>query len=410
LLIADKRTVAAMKAENLRTLSQEDFVFKGVSSDVDLDLDGPIDIDISNLIYTSGSTGFPKGVILTHNNCIRGGEIVSSYLKLKNSDRLASILPLSFDYGMNQILSAVTVGASVVLVASTLAADIVKDLQNHNATVLAMVPLLWSQIANCLDQSALKLNEIRLITNSGGMVPKTLLRTSGNLFPNAEVILMYGLTEAFRATYLPAHLFKEKMGSIGRSIPNNEVFVINDTGECANDEVGELVQRGCLLSKGYWRNEAATREKFKVCPQLKEKLGDEVVVYSGDFVRRDKDGIHWFVGRRDEMIKHNGYRISPEEVENLCTKFPGVLAAVAFGTIRGDQETILVVELQLSASTIFSKDEFIRFCSKEMPSYMIPGEVRTRTEDFPKTSSGKIDRPTIKKLYKEEHGTQNNFE
>ncbi|MDQ3185404.1 MAG: acyl-CoA ligase (AMP-forming), exosortase A system-associated, partial [Pseudomonadota bacterium] len=267
-----------------------------------------IDSDMAAILYTSGSTGKPKGVVLSHRNLVAGAMSVAQYLKNSPDDRILSVLPLSFDYGLSQLATAFHVGATSVLMNYLLPRDIIDTVEKESITGLAAVPPLWIQLAQLKWPRDISL---RYITNSGGAMPRATLDLLRSTFSNTKVFLMYGLTEAFRSTFLPPEQVDNRPDSIGKAIPNAEVLVLREDGSlCAAGEPGELVHRGALVSMGYWNDREKTAERFKPFPSRQSGLTiPEMAVWSGDTVRTDEEGFLYFIGRRDEMIKTSGYRV-----------------------------------------------------------------------------------------------------
>lgn len=355
-----------------------------------------IDADLAGLLYTSGSTGKPKGVMFSHRNIVLGARIVAKYLNNTPNDRILSLLPLSFDYGLNQITTMFLVGGSVVLQPVSLPAEIVKTVATNDVTGVALVAPSWVQVVRYLEEAPTKFPKLRYVTNSGGKIPLGALEKMPALFPGVEIFLMYGLTEAFRSTYLPPHLFKTKMGSIGRAIPNTEIFVVDpEKGICGPGGQGELLHRGGLISGGYWNNSTATEEKIKVNKHLRALIGDEKVVHSGDIVRVDEDGYLWFVSRMDTMIKCSGYRLSPTEVEEIVSGHESVIENVAFGVDDDELGQVVHVAVAVAPGGNFKVEDLHQFCVKKMPSYMVPRKIHVFEGNMPRTSSGKIDRPAV---------------
>jgi acyl-CoA ligase (AMP-forming) (exosortase A-associated) len=357
-----------------------------------------LETDLGAILYTSGSTGMPKGVSLSQRNLVVGAQIVSTYLENTEDDRILSALPFSFDYGLNQLTTTLRVGATLVLQHSRLPGDLMRSLREHRITGLAGVPPLWTLLLR--NRKALEeqpLEDLRYITNSGGRIPQANLKELRRLLPHTDIYLMYGLTEAFRSTYLPPEELDRGSGCIGRPIPNTEIHVINEEGqECAPGEVGELVHRGPTVALGYWGKEEETREVFRPSPFSPPELADgERVVYSGDLVWRDEEGYLYFVSRENQMIKPQGYRLSPEEVENLLISSGIVREACAFGLPDQDagEQVVAVVSLQ-DGWDESSLEKVREFCINNGPPYMVPKKIVVR-EELPKTSSGKIDRPRI---------------
>jgi acyl-CoA ligase (AMP-forming) (exosortase A-associated) len=355
-----------------------------------------IDVDLAAILYTSGSTGQPKGVMLSHLNLVQGARSVARYLENGPADRLLSLLPFSFDYGLNQLTTMCLVGGTVVLQPVTMPAEITKALVTQRVTGLAAVPPVWIPLVRYLAAHPTSLPDLRYVTNSGGKIPDAILELMPRAFGRAKIFLMYGLTEAFRSTYLPPELFARKMGAIGRAIPNVETYVVDpQIGICGPGQQGELVHRGSLISLGYWGKPEATAEKIKPCPQLQHLIGDEKVVYSGDIVRIDADGDYWFVGRYDAMIKASGFRISPSEVEDIVFRSGLVSGVVAFGV--EDELFGQAVEIAVTAADHTAVDEpaLLRHCVQHMPSYMVPRKIHFWKGDFPLTGNGKIARPQV---------------
>ncbi len=361
-----------------------------------------LETDLGTILYTSGSTGLPKGVATSQRNLVVGAQIVSTYLENTKEDRILSALPFSFDYGLNQLTTSLRVGATLVLQHSRLPGDLLRALRRYEITGLAGVPPLWALLlrgAKALEEQPLE--RLRYITNSGGRIPQANLEELRRLLPGTKIYLMYGLTEAFRSTYLPPEELDRGTECIGKPIPNTEIYVVDREGrECAPGEPGELVHRGPTVALGYWGKEEATRKAYR--PHPFAPLGlviEEKVVYSGDLVRRDEKGYLYFVGREDNMIKTQGYRLSPEEVEGLLVGTGIVREACAFGVPDPElgQQVFAVVSLRDRAADGIL--ETIReYCIKNGPPYMVPKEIFIEDE-MPKTPSGKIDRQAVRNAY-----------
>jgi acyl-CoA ligase (AMP-forming) (exosortase A-associated) len=365
----------------------------------------PLDSELAMIIYTSGSTGKPKGVMLSHRNILAGARSVARYLKLSEADRLLSVLPYSFDYGLNQLTTMMLMGGTIVHQPVAMAAEIVQSLVRHEITGLAAVPPLWSQIVRVLDVRPTSLPSLRRITNSGGKISPEILKRLPYVFPDTEIYLMYGLTEAFRSTYLRPEKFHAKMGSMGQAIPGVEVYVVKaGEGIAGPGEHGELVHRGPLVSLGYWGLPEVTAAKIRPCPELAHRIGDEPVVYSGDIVYADADGDLWFVGRNDAMIKTSGFRLSPEEVEDVVYRSGMVAEAVAFGV--DDEELGQVVNVAVVLLDGFEEAQLLQHCRLAMPSYMVPRAIHVWPQVMPRTSSGKLARPEVVRACKEASGSK----
>jgi acyl-CoA synthetase (AMP-forming)/AMP-acid ligase II len=354
----------------------------------------PDPVDLAMIIYTSGSTGLPKGVMLSHRNIRVGAIAVSTYLELKDDDRLLSVLPYSFDAGLNQLTSMFWMGGSVVHQPLSIPSEIVKMAQEWNVTGIAGVPPLWNMIVRYLHDAPTSLPALRRITNTGGKIAPNILDLMPDVFPDVDIYLMYGLTEAFRSTYLPPRLFSAKKGAIGRQIPHALVCAIRADGQIAGaGEEGELVHGGPLVSLGYWERPELTAQKIRPCPALNDILSGASVVWSGDLVRVDADGDMWFVSRMDEMIKTMGFRVSPTEVEDHLARSGLILEGVAYGADDDERgQMILVVVTLLPQADV---ESLIAYCRKHMPGYMVPDKVDLWSGPMPRTASGKIDRPLV---------------
>ena len=353
-----------------------------------------IDTDVAAILYTSGSTGQPKGVVLSHRNMVAGAQSVASYLDLRSDDRLLAVLPLSFDYGLSQLTTAFLRGACVVLMNYLFPKDIVTMVARERITGLAAVPPLWIQLAQ-LDWS--EGGTLRYLTNSGGAMPVTTVAALRAKLPDAQLFLMYGLTEAFRSTYLPPAELDRRPGSMGRAIPNAQVMVVRPDGTpCAPNEPGELVHRGALVSLGYWNDPAKTAERFKPAPGQDPALPiTEMAVWSGDTVRRDADGYLYYIGRADDLMKVSGYRVSPTELEEAVYELGSVDEAVAFGVPHPELGQAIVLLAVAAGPSAPDAESLRRACQRRLPAYMVPARVEVRAEPFPRNPNGKIDRKTL---------------
>lgn len=337
---------------------------------------GAIDLDIAAILYTSGSTGKPKGVVLSHRNLIAEAESVAQYLVNTADDVVLAVLPLSFDAGFSQLTTAFSVGAHVVLMNYRLPADVPRLCAQHRVTGLTCVPPLWIQLAE-LDWPAEATTPARYFANTGGRMPKPSLDGLRALFTHAQPFLMYGLTEAFRSTYLDPAEVDRRADSIGKAIPNTEVLVVRPDGSpCDPGEEGELVHRGPLVALGYWNDPERTAERFKPTPGRDTGWRTtEMAVWSGAAVVLDEEGFLYFVGRKDDMIKTSDYRVSPTEIEEVAYATGRVRDAVALGAADEDlgQRVLLVV-------TPVNVDEFdakalIADFKRRLPLYMVPSSV-----------------------------------
>jgi acyl-CoA ligase (AMP-forming) (exosortase A-associated) len=357
----------------------------------------PIDVDMAAILYTSGSTGKPKGVVLSHRNLLVGAESVNQYLATTSDDVILAALPLSFDAGFSQLTTGFLAGAEVVLINYLIAADVVSLCAEHSVTGLTGVPPLWMQLADqAWPEEASQ--SLRYFANTGGAMPRATLDRLRAIFPHAAPYLMYGLTEAFRSTYLDPAEVDRRPDSIGKAIPNAEVLVVRPDGSpCDPGEEGELVHRGALVSMGYWNDPERTAVRFRPAPGRPAELPTpELAVWSGDVVRRDEEGFLYFVGRRDEMIKTSGYRVSPTEIEDEAYGTGLIGAAVAFGEPdpRLGQHIVLVVSPPRGRTV--DADELSRELRKRLPMYMVPQQIHVRAS-IPTSPNGKLDREKVRR-------------
>jgi acyl-CoA ligase (AMP-forming) (exosortase A-associated) len=361
--------------------------------------DQSISKDLAAILYTSGSTGKPKGVMLSHANIIAGSSIVSTYLEITSAERILAVLPFSFDAGMNQLMTAFHQGGTIVLLNFVFSREIVQTLLKERITALAGVPTLWSLLAqpnSTLQKQPLPL--LRYITNTGGAMPQAVLAILRKALPTTRIFLMYGLTEAFRSTYLPPTELDRRPTSMGKAIPDTEILVVNEHGKlCQPGEIGELVHRGPTVSMGYWGRPEDTQRVLRPNPLLPPELGDcERVCYSGDLVRMDEEGFLYYVGRRDTMIKSSGFRISPTEVEEVLFQSGQLRQAAVIG-VPDDAlgQSIKAFVVARDGGTLDAGD-LIGYCGERMPRYMVPKAVEI-LDELPKTSSGKVDYPALRR-------------
>lgn len=359
------------------------------------DCDSVIDTDMVAILYTSGSTGRPKGVVLSHRNMVAGAVSVSTYLENVPDDRILCVLPFSFDAGYSQLTTAFHAGACAVLMNYLLPNDVVKTAARERITGIGGVPPLWNQLAG-LDWPDDAKSTVRYFTNTGGHMPRATLDRLRASLPNAKPYLMYGLTEAFRSTYLPPEEVDNRPDSMGKAIPNAEIVVVNEDGEvCGPDEPGELVHRGALVSLGYWNDPDRTAERFKPAPgQLPGLPMTEYAVWSGDTVRKDADGFLYFVGRRDEMIKSSGYRISPTELEEVVYSSGAVGEAVALGLPHPTIGQGIVIAATPPEGGALDTDAVLAACREALPQFMVPHAVVERAS-LDRNPNGKIDRKKL---------------
>jgi len=355
--------------------------------------------DLAGLIYTSGSTGAAKGVMLSHDNLLAGAAIVADYLELTPKDRTLALMPFSFDYGLNQVLATFHAGGTVVIQRSAFAPDICRTLLAHDVTGLAGVPTLWSDLLRVGSPFATgRYPSLRYVTNTGGALTPAVVQALRSAHPQLAVFAMYGLTEAFRSTYLPPDRLEQKPTCVGRAIPNSQVDVLDTEGRpCPPGEVGEVVHRGPTVTLGYWRDPEATARVFRPRPGLRPPM-QESVVYSGDLGYTDADGDLYITGRRDELTKIHGIRVTPTEVEAEVSAAGLTAAAIAvFVTDPGgasDPWLLLAVQPRDASFTI---DALHAYCAAELPPHLRPRHIEV-LDELPRTPHGKPDRQQIRAL------------
>ena len=351
--------------------------------------------DVAQIIYTSGSTGQPKGVTVTHGNLDAAARVVAGYLDITGSDRIASLLPFSFVYGLSQLLCAVTAGAALVVERSPLPQQAVATVRDQDVTVLAAVPALWMRLLATGGLRDTPLPVLRVMTNAGGHLPLEVVRGLRAAQPHVHLFLMYGLTEALRSTYLPPEEVDRRPDSIGRAIPGTEIYVVREDGTPAGPgEVGELVQRGPTVTLGYWKDPELTARAFRPRPLRPEGAPDaQRVVYSGDLVRRDEDGFLYFVSRKDRIIKTMGFRVGPDEVAAVLYASGEVSEAAVMGEADPLWGERIVAHVVLVTGG--SLDRLKVYCGRELPRHLQPARIEVR-DAMPLLPSGKHDVAALK--------------
>ncbi|WP_222719102.1 acyl-CoA ligase (AMP-forming), exosortase A system-associated [Actinokineospora xionganensis] len=341
--------------------------------------------DVAAIFYTSGSTGGPKGVMVSHRNLLTGARSVAGYLGHTVDDVVLSVLPLSFDAGFSQLTTGFLAGAHVVLINYLTPGEVVRACVRHGVTALTCVPPLWRQLA----ARPWPATRLRYWASTGGPMPAATLARLREIFPAAAPYLMYGLTEAFRSTYLDPAEIDRRPGSIGKAIPDAEVVVVRPDGsQCAPGEPGELVHRGPLVALGYWNDPERTAARFRPFPPGT----GEIAAWSGDLVRRDEDGFLYFVGRTDEMIKTSGYRVSPTEIEDAAYATGLVGEAVAFGVADEDLGQRIVLAVSGCRS-----EPLVTALRRGLPGYLVPRQVLELAE-LPRSANGKFDRVELRRM------------
>jgi long-chain acyl-CoA synthetase len=344
-----------------------------------------IDIDLAALIYTSGSTGRPKGVMLTHLNIVSAATSITTYLENQPDDIILSVLPLSFDYGLYQLLMAFKIGGTLVLERSfTYPYRIIELLNQEHVTGFPMIPTISALLLQ-LDLAAHRFPAMRYITNTAAALPTEHIRQLRRLLPDVKIFSMYGLTECKRVSYLPPDQIDIRPASVGRGMPNEEVYIVDDAGRRAEaGAIGELVVRGSNVMKGYWELPEETDRMLKPGP-----LPGERVLHTGDLFRMDEEGYLYFVGRKDDIIKTRGEKVSPREVEEVLHAMPGVAEAAVIGVPDEVMGEAIKAVVRPQAGVRLSAAQVIHWCSLKLENFMVPKFVDFEGE-FPKTSTGKI--------------------
>jgi long-chain acyl-CoA synthetase len=347
---------------------------------------GTIDVDLASIIYTSGSTGRPKGVMLTHLNMVTATTTVSGYLGLRADDVIFCALPVAFDYGLYQVLMAVQVGATVVIERSfAFPVKALEAMARERATVFPGVPTMFSLMSGIRSLGQFDLTALRIISSTAAALPERRIQELRALFPQATLFSMYGLTECQRVSFLPPEQLDVRPASVGRGMPNSEVWLVDEHGKrLPNGSAGELVVRGSHVMRGYWGDPAATAERLKPGP-----YPGEFVLYSGDIFRSDGDGYLYFVARKDDMINSRGEKVSPREVENVIHALEGVREAAVVGVpdpVLGEAVKAYVV---LRPGYACTDRDVIRHCLGHLENYMAPKFVEF-VPDLPKTDTGKV--------------------
>ena len=391
-VLSGQKGTQGIKSKNFVTVDWENITAPNDDEAFSLTSGGD---DLAAILYTSGSTGLPKGVMISHQNLLLGAESVASYLNNTPDDRILSVLPLSFDAGLSQLTTSIYAGACCVLLNYLLPGDVVRICAREQITGITGVPPLWIQLSE-LEWPRESTKSLRYFANTGGHMPRVTLDRLRALFPQAKPYLMYGLTEAFRSTYLDPEEIDRRPNSIGKAIPNAEILVVRPDGSLCNPgESGELVHCGPLVSLGYWNDPERTAERFRPRPGPKDETGDEeIAVWSGDTVRIDEDGFLYFIGRSDTMIKTSGYRVSPTEIEETAYSSGLVSEAMALGIPDPILGQAIVLVTKSPTGGDLDLEALLSHFRRELPQFMVPKRIIVR-DTFPRTANGKLDREEI---------------
>ena len=346
-----------------------------------------IDIDLASLIYTSGTTGNPKGVMLTHRNMVSASTSITAYLENTERDIILSVLPLSFDYGLYQVLMAAQFGGTVVLEKSFLYPyEVINTLKRERATGFPIVPTISAMLLRLEELKNERFDDLRYITNTAAALPVAHIRGLRKIFPGAKIYSMYGLTECKRVSYLPPEEIDRRPTSVGRGMPNEQVYLVDEDDRVITEPgaVGELVVRGANVMKGYWELPEETSRVLRP-----GRFPWERVLYTGDLFRMDDEGFLYFVSRKDDIIKSRGEKVSPKEVENVIYEHPDVIEAAVLGVpdeVLGEAIKACVV---LKEGAAVTEKEIVAHCMRHLEDFMVP-KVVVFMRSLPKTSSGKI--------------------
>lgn len=346
-----------------------------------------IDIDLAMLIYTSGSTGRPKGVMMTHRNIEAAATSLTGLLKNTADDIILSVLPLSFNYGLYQLLMAVKLGATLVLEKSfAFPQAVFETMRAEKVTGFPIVPTMSAIIMQMRDLTPGFLPDLRYITNTAAQLPVPHIAFLQKILPDTEIYSMYGMTECKRCTWLPPHMIAQKPDSVGIALPNSEVYLVDEQGApVATGDVGEMVVRGPNVMQGYWNNADASAQVLKTGRNPWEK-----VLFTGDLLRMDSDGYYYFVGRKDDIIKSRGEKVPPKEVETVLYAHPAVSEAVVAG-VPDAMLGYAVTAMVIAADKSLSDKELIRFCRQHLEDFMVPVFVQI-VDELPRTDTGKVSR------------------
>ena len=348
-----------------------------------------IDTDLAALIYTSGSSGEPKAVMVSHLNMVSAARSVIGYLGNRPDDIIMNVLPLSFGYGLYQVLMAVMFGGTVILERSFLfPVTVLERMERERATAFPLVPTMAALLVKLSNLDRFDLRSLRYLTSAAAALRVEHVRKLQSLFPGVRLFSMYGLTECKRVSYLAPEELDRRPASVGKAIPNSEVLVLNDAGqECAPGEVGELVVRGPHVACGYWNAPDLTARTFRP-----GSLPGERLLYSGDLFRRDEDGFLYYVGRKSEIIKIKGNRVAPAELESVLSEMNGVLESAVIG-VPDDLLGQAIVAFVAAAGVLQERD-VRQFCAARVQPFMVPRNVLFLAA-LPRSANGKVDKKKL---------------
>jgi long-chain acyl-CoA synthetase len=351
-----------------------------------------IDIDIAGIIYTSGSTGFPKGVTMAHLNMVSAVRSITTYLRNTEDDIVLDVLPLSFDYGLYQVLMCYYFGGTLVLQKDMVYIyKIIETLQKEKVTGFPIVPTILSLLLRMKNPESLDLSHLRYISNTGAALQLQYIRQFRSFFPHVQVFSMYGLTECKRVSYLEPEEIDRKPTSVGKAMPNLEVMIVDDNWNVLRpNTTGRLVVRGTSVMQGYWNDKKATDERIKQGSHSFERFLD-----TGDLFKMDEEGYLYFVGRNDDLLKVKGERVAPREVENILCQYPGVAEAAVIG--KPDEEwgsRVTAFVVPDGSNNLIEINSLLRYCKQNLEDFAVPKELII-VKDLPRNQNGKIDKKSL---------------
>jgi len=350
--------------------------------------------DLAAIIYTTGSTGFPKGVMMTHQAMVFTSWSLIEYLRLSDDERILLVLPLAFDYGLYQLLMSVTTGSTLIVEQSFIfTATIYKQIDKYKPTVFPGVPTIFAMMIASNKKHRLSFESIQKITNTAAALPAEYIPELKQIFPNAQIFKMYGLTECKRVCYLEPELIDLKPDSVGKAIPGTEVFLLSPDGHpVPSEERGILHIRGPHLMSGYWNNEVLSKEMLKPA-----KLPGENILCSKDWFKMDADGFLYFLGRNDDIIKTRGEKVSPVEIENVIYKIQAIKEVAVIGIPDEILGESIVAFLTTHNNNKLDELEVIKECTTNLEIFMVPQKIKFLNE-MPQNSNGKIDKMKLKEM------------
>ena len=350
-----------------------------------------IDVDLATIIYTSGSTGNPKGVMMTHHNMVSAANSITQYLENREDDIILNLLPLSFDYGLYQVLMGFKMGATLVLEKSFIYPyKVIETILKEKVTGFPIVPTISAILLQMEELKNHNFEHLRYISNTAAALPPIHITKLREIFPKARIYSMYGLTECKRVTYLPPDQIDIRPTSVGKGMPNEDVYIVDEDGKRVGPNiVGELVVRGSNVMKGYWEMPEETAKRLKP-----GRYPGEMVLYTGDLFKMDEEGYLYFVARKDDIIKSRGEKVSPKEIENILYEIDGVVEAAVIGVPDDILGQAIKAFIVLKNGATMTEKDVQRFCSKKLEDFMVPKYVEFRFE-LPKTSTGKISKKML---------------